>query len=197
MGENSVAKGKVGFFFLHVGWEKRVAQPSEIDYSAHAWLFKSNSKCMLTYFWGALWWLSLQPVQEVEFSSHSHLPQLVLIVPDNRDQGKLRQRPSTVSDSWEGATIMHSGVQGLTNLDANFWMQGCLLDFGSPSLQKHLEKRHHNMKSNELNMKAASIIHMFSAPNSTLLLNSIYPSSRSQTSVSYHHRETLWRPRLN
>lgn len=36
MGENSVAKGKVGFSFLHVGWEKRVAQPSEIDYSAHA-----------------------------------------------------------------------------------------------------------------------------------------------------------------
>lgn len=46
MGENSVAKGKVGFSFLHVGWEKRVAQPSEIDYSAHAWLFKSsNSLC--------------------------------------------------------------------------------------------------------------------------------------------------------
>lgn len=53
--EKFSGKGKSGafFFFLHVGWEKRVAlNPSEIDYSAHAWLFKSNSKCMLTYFWG-------------------------------------------------------------------------------------------------------------------------------------------------
>lgn len=48
-------------------------------------------------------WLSLQQVKEVEFSSQrSFLSYLVPIVPGNRDQGKLRQWLSIISDAWEG-----------------------------------------------------------------------------------------------
>lgn len=56
------------------------------------------------------------------------------------DQGKLRQRPSTVSDSWEGANDNAFWSAGRNSI----WMQtsdaGMSSDFGSPSLQNIWEK---------------------------------------------------------
>lgn len=118
----------------HVGWEKRVAQPSEIDCSAHAWLFKSSSKCMLTYFWGALWWLSFQPVirNGVQFSAV--VPTTVGTDCSRQwDQGKLRQQLSTVSDSWEGAkdnAFWSAGQNSIWMKTSDAEMSS---DFGSPS----------------------------------------------------------------
>ena len=96
---------------------------------------------MLTYFWGTLWWLPLQPVIRSGVQFSAVIPTTVGTDCSRQwDQGKLRQRPSTVSDSWEGANDnAFLECRAKFNLDANFWCRD-VFRFWQSQPPKHLGK---------------------------------------------------------